>query len=410
MNDLDYFARKLEAYEGKNGKNAAVKFLKKNNQREIADLICDEEFVEYLQTTKTIGVNTLMNLISNTKDLGLVKKIGNEIDACKGKVSIHAADIALMIKDKDTLDNIFDGLHERDDCKEYIWNITKLAGCIDGEILQKTIAFVSNWNCDRSRLYDNVLKLAGNPKNLPKAIEVLQQDFEVKPSAILCTLAGLESDFEIVADYYLKYPSKINSTINHSISRVEAHSEYTTNLISLFEAINDRGDLTEVAKVFEHLDLDKSYHWINIMHIFRKYDDKCMKDLIPKYFIQSSYDELLSDFAYNQIKKSKKPAGLVERILHQNYSLIRKRVKIENLSYDEMDKVANTYRFVLEIHKKRPEELKKFVRKGFYVELNRSISQVDSRDEKINIMKTYCREVVHKMKEYASELMVVRNV
>lgn len=117
-------------------------------------------------------------------------------------------------------------------------------------------------------------------------------------------------------------------------------------------------------------------------------------------------DELLTSYAYEQIKKSKNPREVIELIYLGNYSSVRKEIDVE-LNYHDLYRIKRTLSLVNDIHEERNEKDIDKIKIGFYAELNRAISQSDSYNGKVKNARKYCAEVEAKMKDNASDLMVI---
>lgn len=116
-------------------------------------------------------------------------------------------------------------------------------------------------------------------------------------------------------------------------------------------------------------------------------------------------NELLSEKGFEEAKKNFRKVAL------QGYSTIRfcimdKEIQ-KRITYKEMDPVANAYNAVRKIHQERDYQHTLEIRGAFFREMQRALDQGKTVDERILLFRQYGKEVLEKMKNSASELMLV---
>lgn len=145
----------------------------------------------------------------------------------------------------------------------------------------------------------------------------------------------------------------------------------------------------------------------NVAMFFKKYRGKLYRDfliILREHPTEVDFEELLSDKGYDEVKKN----GL-KSVALKHYSLIRKNVRehsvLAKLSYPDMDSISKAYNAVMAVHRERKTRDRNEITEGFFAEMNRAISQGTDTESKIQMLKTYGRDVQDKMKTNAGELM-----
>lgn len=154
-------------------------------------------------------------------------------------------------------------------------------------------------------------------------------------------------------------------------------------------------------------------------------DTLVMADVMDKYFDMDTNElylafrdqqnirdldinELLTDRAYNAMKRSKDQKKTLHKILSNNYGRRSKEIAHgDKIGYKELDLIFSTYKFVKGIHAKRNSEDMKEIREGFYSNLNRAIVQASDNKGMVRQVRQYCSEVRQKMEDNVDELMVI---
>lgn len=180
------------------------------------------------------------------------------------------------------------------------------------------------------------------------------------------------------------------------------------------EAIKIVGDYSEEQKVSRVL-----HYWsqrfkdftLTAAAIYKKYPEyhRIISDSLgSQMFVGTKV--VLKDDIYMEIKESSNPVKKFRYFLHGRYHNLRKRIENGKIFSDEDLEVAlDIEDQMLEIHKKRKDELISILRTEYWHELNRAISQADDFEGKRNMLKQYCKEVSSKIRENARDLMVVRS-
>lgn len=133
------------------------------------------------------------------------------------------------------------------------------------------------------------------------------------------------------------------------------------------------------------------------------YDAICRAILLNEKVTTGAYADLY--LAEEKIKNSKNPMELIWYYIDGDYHNLKNIMGMDPSS-DDIDVAMKTYQFIQEMHIKRsPEELLQ-IHEGFYEEMGRAVRQGESESEKRKYLKTYCKEVIAKMKEDAEELMI----
>lgn len=160
----------------------------------------------------------------------------------------------------------------------------------------------------------------------------------------------------------------------------------------------------------------KDFVW-QVIEVFEKY--KTHLKYILDEFWDEGHDEirdikpsaLLNDKAYNEVIRSRNPGKLIRDLMTKNYSVIQICIKdvnfVKGVSYEDLSLLESTVEFVSNMTKERSSEDKTKINDGFWAELNRAISQGETFDEKSKYLRQYCHEVKVRMKDNASELMVI---
>lgn len=115
---------------------------------------------------------------------------------------------------------------------------------------------------------------------------------------------------------------------------------------------------------------------------------------------------LLFQRVYNDIRRD---PSIISQALSRDYSLIN-LIDMPRLPYSELDTVAKSIDFVMQIHADRSKDDKDKIKRDFIMELNRAVAQVDGYKNQIRNIRRYCNEVKRLMIDNASDLMVVTNV
>lgn len=188
---------------------------------------------------------------------------------------------------------------------------------------------------------------------------------------------------------------------------------------NLEEWISVRKEVENNEQFLEAFDLTKELGlnavWL-VMHRANSYDIvrflKKYEEYDARRYTSSNekldFKELLTDVAYEKVRKAANPNVEINNLLLKNYS--RERAKIEDpiaskLSYSDLDLINDTLEFVHNIHDRRIEKWGE-IETGFDVELNRAIAQGKNDKMKIMYLRRYCNEVKNRVKDEASELML----
>lgn len=172
------------------------------------------------------------------------------------------------------------------------------------------------------------------------------------------------------------------------------------------------------AKAMDWLDIVESKYLDENLQLLDMYKDCHIEKVIdalmgvPRGLQRTRcIDEFLTKRAYREIKKGLDPGvicGLKQvnegRNEVENY--VDEEVN-EHLTYDDINLVNNTRRFIYQIHENRSPLGRGRIINGFYDELKRAASQGNNYKEKINSLRQYCHEVRTQLKNRAEELMVV---
>lgn len=191
--------------------------------------------------------------------------------------------------------------------------------------------------------------------------------------------------------------------INFSMILKYADGEVLMEAVEMYKKYADK-DIGEVKKVVNHYLLDNAPRdkIAKVVKILDKYNDNQHEIVVEKLWNIGGYlDELLSDEAYNAIKKN-------PSVIHRLEDYIANRLMVDiKVSYDELELITNTYNLMAEIHKERSYGYFNQIREGFFKELNRAINQETNYNKQIKNLRIYCREVQGKLLDNASDLMVV---
>lgn len=196
---------------------------------------------------------------------------------------------------------------------------------------------------------------------------------------------------------------EVHSTLDHMIKFIDKYAEHP-GMEDMCEAIRPVALSSKNAEMVH-----------DCLKIIEKYMRNYVKEVCEAITEIRTWDfkELMLDRNYNLISNSKNPKSLAKKILNNDYSKYRFKIRDyevkQNISYSELDLIKDTHAFVLEVHKDRAIELKRTVSWEFYGEMNRAIDQGYNLVEKRRNLKQYCFEVMQKMRDKMEELMVVNN-
>lgn len=122
-------------------------------------------------------------------------------------------------------------------------------------------------------------------------------------------------------------------------------------------------------------------------------------------------NRLLSERAYQEVKKSKKPRQMIHNLMvkqyMQLYASIKDGVFAQKVSYDDLELLEQTEQFVVNMTKERDLKDRTIIENGFWDEFNRAINQGETFEEKSRYLRQYCRDVQKLMKDNAIDILVM---
>lgn len=232
-------------------------------------------------------------------------------------------------------------------------------------------------------------------------------------TAIYC---GEELLFEGMYEGIHKFSKQRGNIILDSIFNAWSGPE----TIELFEKIPENYIDPLISKTV--LDTDRRENSVgnyrSVLKIIERYKDNHCKELcnsLMKINNLHSYklNPLKQSWVFELIERSRDAEATFDWLIHNNIPKNRGMVEDEkvrdNLTYDDHHLMTKTLKLISEIHKKRDHGAIKTIEQGFKEELNRSVSLGYNLQSKLGYLRRYCSEVTDKMKNQASDLMVVTN-
>lgn len=212
---------------------------------------------------------------------------------------------------------------------------------------------------------------------------------------------GQEYFNDIIKDHY---PHIKNCTDKET-------ADYCLEVINLYKKRHGAKEVAKILSSYASYTAD-SKKVRTAAEVVKKYIDNRVDRIIE---VMDSYmnstplhiEELLTNRAYNRIKKDQ---NQVKMILIE-YGQLTKKISDEEvrkeITYQDLDKIVAIEQLILNIHEKRNQRQQREISDGFYKELNRSVHQGRNLKQRINNLRRYCNEVEDKVKKNVEELMFV---
>lgn len=147
--------------------------------------------------------------------------------------------------------------------------------------------------------------------------------------------------------------------------------------------------------------------------LFKKIIDKYSKEylyiceLVESELIKKNtiyLDGFLEEDVYKSITESSNSVKIIHEVLTKENNDYCNQIGIQ-VGLLDYELVNNTIKFVRGIHNERSTEDIKKISEVFYSELRRAVNQGKDLKEKQQYLRSYCKEVMEKIKENALELM-----
>lgn len=398
---------RLSCYEGEELKHA-FNFVRRyaDKAEEVASLLAEKEFVSIIENKGLIRSSTCQHLYFNTRDLFIVREVINKFDYYKfveslDKAAMEITDEEIWYKVLGNADIIKKYAKESKEMPEIFNHLCFYQKKYDKDIVLGLLTLEAKTELDVFKSFSNQ-----NEDRIRKlidvALEYMKSPFQ-KNVCDLLTEKSESSNYDLIADFYMKNFHKVSVNVNDAIKFVD--SDYTKSLEKVLD-IFGRTDADRVAcilsEIYDNHDMDLD---LIIDPLYLNCDDEILDaiEIRIKNFQNIELDSL-ADYK-EQIQKSKNRKKTIDRVISGTYDRYSKRIGMY-LECEDLDLVVDTSRLVQEIHSSRlaPDMAK--IENGFFDELNRSIHQVNGYENKLKNLRIYCREVKQKIRNEAEELML----
>lgn len=208
-----------------------------------------------------------------------------------------------------------------------------------------------------------------------------------------------------VLDFFSRNANREGLNVVRSL--IEGIKEYSDNVISasleLFDKYMSEKRFKKLGLIYRNaLGGNTTEMLVKVIDKYYEHLDDFYQSIdFSNRIVESQLRELLTDKAYEAINKCSNKKKMFRRLITKDYSF-RESIKAE-VSYDDLDVVDKTWDQIHAIYMNKDLEYTRVIRKGFYSELNRAISQGDVSKN----LRQYCKEVRDKIREHADELMVI---